>query len=121
MQRVAIARAMAQEPQIILADEPISSLDPMSARRVMNTLKTVNEIYGITIISNLHQLDYAQNYCTRILGIRGGGIVFDGNPASLTDEVVREIYNGSGEDGHDEWIESSVPYRPFVPEAAVSA
>jgi phosphonate transport system ATP-binding protein len=121
MQRVAIARAMAQEPEIILADEPISSLDPVSARRVMNTLKTVNETYGITIISNLHQLDYAQNYCTRVIGIRGGQIVFDGHPASLTDEVVREIYNGFSEDGHDEQIESCAPYRPFVPEAAVSA
>jgi phosphonate transport system ATP-binding protein len=88
---------------------------------VMNTLKAVNETYGITVVSNLHQLDYARDYCTRILGIRGGRIVFDGAPASLTDDVVREIYNGSGEDAHDERIESGLPYRPFVPQTVMSA
>ncbi|MBN2438131.1 MAG: phosphonate ABC transporter ATP-binding protein [Deltaproteobacteria bacterium] len=121
MQRVAIARAMAQEPEIILADEPISSLDPVSARRVMDTLKAVNEKYGITIISNLHQLDYAQDYCTRILGIHGGEIVFDGAPAALTDDVVRQIYNSSGETANDEPNERGFICRPFAPEAAVNA
>lgn len=121
MQRVAIARAMAQEPEIILADEPISSLDPVSARRVMDTLKAINDKYGITIVSNLHQLDYARDYCTRVIGIRGGKIVCDCRPASLTNDVVQEVYNGSGEEAYDEPMESSLPYKPFVPEAAASA
>jgi phosphonate transport system ATP-binding protein len=121
MQRVAIARAMAQEPEIILADEPISSLDPVSARRVMDTLKAVNEKYGITIISNLHQLDYARDYCTRILGMRNGEIVFNGAPAALTDKVAQQIYNGSVEGTVDEANEQGFIYRPFAPEAAVNA
>jgi phosphonate transport system ATP-binding protein len=121
MQRVAIARAMAQEPEIILADEPISSLDPVSARRVMDTLKAINEKYRITIISNLHQLDYARDYCTRILGMRNGEIVFDGSPAALTDDIVREIYNGSDEEAGDEANERGFVCRPFVPEAAMNA
>jgi phosphonate transport system ATP-binding protein len=121
MQRVAIARAMAQEPEIILADEPISSLDPVSARRVMDTLKAVNEKYGITIVSNLHQLDYARDYCTRILGIHSGEIVFDGAPAALTDDVVQQIYSGSGDGADDDLNVRDFICRPFAPEAAVSA
>jgi phosphonate transport system ATP-binding protein len=121
MQRVAIARAMAQEPEIILADEPISSLDPVSARRVMDTLKAINEKYRITIISNLHQLDYARDYCTRILGMRNGEIVFDGSPAALTNDIVREIYNGSDEEAGDEANERGFVCRPFIPEAAMNA
>lgn len=121
MQRVSIARAMAQEPEIILADEPVSSLDPVSARRVMDTLRAVNEEFRITIVSNLHQLDYARDYCTRILGIREGEIVFDGSPAYLTDDIVREIYSGSGENIDDEAVEKELPFRPFAPTAAASA
>ncbi len=94
MQRVAIARAMAQEPQIILADEPVSSLDPVSARKVMDTLKAVNEEYGISVISNLHQIHYAREYCTRVIGINGGQIVYDGSPESLTEDAIEEIYQG---------------------------
>lgn len=121
MQRVAIARAMAQEPEMILADEPISSLDPVSARRVMDTLRAVNEHYRITIVSNLHQLDYARDYCTRILGMRNGEIVFDGAPAALTADVVREIYNGSGENTGEEKTARGFVCRPFAPEAVVNA
>ena len=121
MQRVAIARAMAQEPEIILADEPISSLDPVSARRVMDTLKAVNEKYRITVVSNLHQLDYARDYCTRILGMRAGEIVFDGAPAELTEEAVREIYNGSAEEMCVEAAARGFVRRPSVPEIALNA
>lgn len=121
MQRVAIARALAQEPEIILADEPISSLDPVSARRVMDTLCAVNEKYGITVVSNLHQLDYARDCCTRILGVCGGKIVFDGPPAFLTDDIVHEIYNGSGRGATDEPGKRALPFRPFAPEAALNA
>lgn len=98
MQRVAIARALAQQPDIILADEPISSLDPASAVRVMDTLKEINRHYGITIIANLHQLEHARNYCSRIIGINHGQIVFDGEPARLNDSLIRDIYYGSKKD-----------------------
>lgn len=94
MQRVAIARAMAQEPEIILADEPVSSLDPVSARKVMDTLREVNHEYGISIVSNLHQIHYAREYCTRVIGINNGRIVFDGAPEFLSDDIVEQIYRG---------------------------
>ncbi|MCX7965095.1 MAG: phosphonate ABC transporter ATP-binding protein [Syntrophorhabdaceae bacterium] len=102
MQRVAIARALAQEPEIILADEPISSLDPVSARKVMEILKNINKKYGITIISNLHQIHYAREYCSRIIGINGGRIVFDGAPDLLTDDMIERIYRRNGEQHGDD-------------------
>lgn len=91
-QRVAIARAIAQKPEIILADEPISSLDPISARKVMETLRQANEKYGITIVSNLHQLDYAREFCHRVIGLNGGRIVYDGPPDGLCPATVARIY-----------------------------
>jgi phosphonate transport system ATP-binding protein len=92
MQRVAIARALAQNPEIILADEPISSLDPVSAQNVMDTLARINSQYGITVIANLHQMDYAKHYCTRIIGINGGKIVYDGKPECMSPGVIKQIY-----------------------------
>ena len=94
-QRVAIARAVAQKPEVILADEPISSLDPISARRVMDTLRGANRRYGITVVANLHQLDYAREYCSRIIGMHGGRIIFDGPPAELGRDIIDEIYRGN--------------------------
>jgi phosphonate transport system ATP-binding protein len=91
-QRVAIARALAQRPEIILADEPISSLDPVSARTVLETLKNANEKYGITVVANLHQLDYAREFCGRVIGMNAGRIVFDGPPSELCQNTVAEIY-----------------------------
>jgi phosphonate transport system ATP-binding protein len=92
-QRVAIARAIAQRPEIILADEPISSLDPVSARNVMETLREANEKYGITVVSNLHQLDYAREFCHRVIGLNHGRIVYDGPPERLGAAAVEQIYN----------------------------
>lgn len=92
-QRVAIARAIAQRPEIILADEPISSLDPVSARCVLETLKNANEKYGITVVSNLHQLDYAREFCSRVIGLNGGRIVYDGPPDQLCAATVSQIYH----------------------------
>ena len=91
-QRVAIARALAQEPQIILADEPVAALDPKSAQQVMEVLRRVNQKYQVTIITNLHQLNFAQSFCSRILGVGGGKICFDGSPAELTREAIEKIY-----------------------------
>jgi len=94
-QRVAIARALMQDPKIILADEPIASLDPMNAQVVMQSLRTIHEEDGRMIIANLHTLDTARRYCDRVIGMRDGRIVFDGTPEQLTTGVARDIY-GAG-------------------------
>ncbi|MDK2773693.1 MAG: phosphonate ABC transporter ATP-binding protein [Tabrizicola sp.] len=91
-QRVAIARALMQDPRIILADEPIASLDPMNAQVVMDTLKRINVEDGRMVIANLHTLDTARRYCDRVIGMRDGRIVFDGTPDQLSTGVAREIY-----------------------------
>jgi phosphonate transport system ATP-binding protein len=91
-QRVAIARALMQDPRIILADEPIASLDPMNAQIVMDALRRIHEEDGRMIIANLHTLDTARQYCDRVIGMRQGRVVFDGPPSELTTAVAREIY-----------------------------
>ena len=91
-QRLAIARALSQQPRMILADEPIASLDPRSARMVMDTLARINRADGITVVVNLHDLDAARSYCRRIVGMRGGKVVFDGAPELLDAAAVRTIY-----------------------------
>ena len=107
-QRVAIARALMQEPQMILADEPIASLDPRNAQIVMESLKDINENEGITIITNLHTLDTARAFCERIIGMHAGRVVFDGTPEELTEAAAREIYGADGlEDAFSEAITST--------------
>ncbi|MGL4237059.1 phosphonate ABC transporter ATP-binding protein [Tabrizicola sp.] len=91
-QRVAIARALMQDPKIILADEPIASLDPMNAQIVMDALKRINVEDGRMVIANLHTLDTARRYCDRVIGMRDGRIVFDGTPDQLSTGVARDIY-----------------------------
>jgi phosphonate transport system ATP-binding protein len=91
-QRVAIARALMQEPRILLADEPIASLDPMNARLVMDALRDINRHDGITVLTNLHTLDTARAYCDRIVGMAQGRIVFDGAPEELNEAAVQAIY-----------------------------
>jgi phosphonate transport system ATP-binding protein len=91
-QRVAIARALAQEPRIILADEPTASLDPRNAVVVMDTLRRINREYGITVICNLHSLDLARAYCGRLVGMAAGRVAFDGTPRQLTDAAAAELY-----------------------------
>ncbi|RFC00415.1 phosphonate ABC transporter ATP-binding protein [Rhizobium leguminosarum bv. trifolii] len=97
-QRVAIARALMQSPKMVLADEPIASLDPLNAKIVMDALRDINEREGITVITNLHTLDTARNYCERIVGMAGGRVVFDGKPSELTAGAVKAIY-GTDKDG----------------------
>jgi phosphonate transport system ATP-binding protein len=91
-QRVAIARALIQEPKIILADEPIASLDPRNAKVVMDALQRINRHFGITVLCNLHSLDLARAYCDRLVGMAQGRVVFDDVSAALTDQVARELY-----------------------------
>jgi phosphonate transport system ATP-binding protein len=116
-QRVAIARAIAQRPEIILADEPISSLDPVSARRVMETLRQANEKYGITVVSNLHQLDYAREFCSRVIGLNDGRIVYDGPPDGLCAATVAQIYHKK-DAPHPAVDCFCVPYTPLPLQAA---
>ena len=114
-QRVAIARALMQAPKMVLADEPIASLDPLNAKIVMDALRDINQREGITVITNLHTLDTARNYCERIIGMAQGRVVFDGTPDELTIEVVREIY-GSDSTGAeiDERMTSTSINAPAV-------
>ena len=95
-QRVAIAKALVQRPKIMLADEPIASLDPANATLVMDGLKQINREDGLTVLVNLHTLDTARAYCDRIIAMRSGRVFFDGTAAQLTDDVVRDIYGTEG-------------------------
>jgi phosphonate transport system ATP-binding protein len=106
-QRVAICRALLQEPKLILADEPIASLDPRNAKTVMDALRQVNREDGITVLTNLHHLDTARQYCDRIVAMQAGRVMFDGPPAELTGARVREIY-GVSEDEFDDQAEVAV-------------
>ncbi len=92
-QRVAIARALAQKPSLILADEPIASLDPASSETIMNYLHQICQEDGITCLVNLHQVDVALTYGSRIIGIKGGKKVFDDTPSGLKEENIQKIYH----------------------------
>lgn len=108
-QRVGIARALAQQPKVILADEPVASLDPKTSRTVLNYLKQASEDLGITVICNLHQVDYAKEFAERIVGVSAGRIVFDGPPDQLTDDILQKIYpDGDEEDSEMEESSESV-------------
>lgn len=106
-QRVAIARALMQQPKMILADEPIASLDPLNAKIVMDALRDINQRDGITVITNLHTLDTARNYCERIIGMAAGEVVFDGAPGELTSAAVRMIYGSATDTDIDETMTST--------------
>jgi len=95
-QRVAIAKALVQQPKIMLADEPIASLDPANATLVMDGLRQINQEDGLTVLVNLHTLDTARAYCDRIIAMRNGRVFFDGVAGQLTDGVVRDIYGLEG-------------------------
>jgi len=92
-QRVGIARALAQNPKLILADEPIASLDPVTSESIMNYIYRICREDGITCLINLHQVEFAKQYATRIIGIRAGHIVFDGAAEQLTPAIIQQIYH----------------------------
>jgi phosphonate transport system ATP-binding protein len=96
-QRVALARTLAQSPDIILADEPIASLDPVTARLVMDDFKRINQDMNISVIMNIHHVEIALEYADRIIGIRKGEVVFDGASAQITKEILDDIYGGSAD------------------------
>jgi len=97
-QRAAIARCLVQESEAILADEPIASLDPASARRVMEILSDINQREGTAVLVSLHQVEYARRYCSRTIAMRDGRIVFDGPSRDLTTSFLREIYGEASEE-----------------------
>ena len=111
MQRVGICRAIIQHPKLLLADEPIASLDPHSADVVMDTLHQMVSKRHLTCIVNLHQVDYAKKYATRIIGIKAGRVVFDGSPYMLSDQMIRDIYEGKED---QMTLKSTNRTRPFL-------
>lgn len=97
-QRAAIARALVQESKIVLADEPIASLDPASSKRVMETLRNINEEDGITVVASLHQVDYAYRYCPRTVALRDGKIIYDGPSDALTPAFLHDLYGAASDE-----------------------
>lgn len=96
-QRVALARTLAQDPQIILADEPVAALDPVTAKQVMDDFKHINETMHITVLINIHHVDLALQYATRVVGIRAGEIVYDGAADKVDQAVLDTIYSKEAE------------------------
>ena len=91
MQRVAICRALMQNPAILLADEPVASLDPKNTQRIMNVLREISE-QGISVMVNLHSVELVREYCTRVIGIAHGKIIFDDHPAQLNQDILHRLY-----------------------------
>ena len=96
-QRVALARTLAQNPQIILADEPVASLDQVTARQVMDDFQRINRDMNITVIINIHHVELALQYASRVIGIREGKIVYDGPSSQVTQQILDGIYQGKEE------------------------
>ena len=94
-QRVALARTLNQTPTIILADEPVAALDPVTAHQVMADFRRINEEMNISILINIHHVDLALKYATRVIGIRAGEVVYDGPCSNVTQAVLDSIYNGA--------------------------
>ncbi|MGE7056671.1 phosphonate ABC transporter ATP-binding protein, partial [Paenibacillus glucanolyticus] len=109
-QRVALARTLAQNPDIILADEPIASLDPVTSRMVMDDFKRINQEMNISVIMNIHHVEVALEYADRIIGIRQGEVVFDGEASGVTTAVLGEIYGGRFEEEMSVQAEAEIAY-----------
>lgn len=117
-QRVAIARAMVQRPRIILADEPIASLDPRNTRIVMDALQRLNRHHGITVLCNLHSVDLARTYCDRIVGMAAGRVAFDGPSSAFGAQAARELYGLEADEVVD--TPERLPTPVFEPVAALA-
>lgn len=114
-QRAAIARALVQGARVVLADEPIASLDPASAKRVMETLSEINATDDITVVVCLHQVEYARRYCPRTIALRDGEVAYDGPSVALTHDFLRELYG----DASEELVLPDVPEKALKPRAAM--
>lgn len=112
-QRAAIARTLVQEAEILIADEPISALDPSSARRVMDVLADINNQENITVLVSLHQVEYARRYCKRTIAMRDGRIVYDGPSTALSNSFLAELYG----DASEELVLPDAPAEPTTPAA----
>ena len=110
-QRIGIARALAQEPKFILADEPISALDPKSSEQVMELLRDIHHKDGITVIANLHYLGTVREYANRVVALQQGRVIFDGGVDALTDDITRSLYYG---DTTQTDLEPSVPAKQLL-------
>jgi len=117
-QRAAISRALVQGAKVILADEPIASLDPQSCQRVMSLLAEVNRELGVTVLVSLHQVDYAFAFCPRTVALRAGDVVYDGPTAALTSPRLRELY---GSESDELVVAPPPPVQPALPLAALHA
>jgi phosphonate transport system ATP-binding protein len=111
-QRVGIARALAQRPAVILADEPVASLDPKTSRVVLGFLQRVCKETGISVICNLHQVEYALEFGERIVGLSGGNIIFDDTPDKLTLDVIHRIYPGLEDPGMERLLRTDRRTKP---------
>ena len=98
-QRVALARTLAQNPKIILADEPVASLDPVTAKQVMDDFRRINREMNISVLINIHQVDLALQYADRVIGIKAGEVVYDGPASEVNEAVLAEVYGGQFEAG----------------------
>lgn len=94
-QRVGVARALVQAPRMLLADEPVASLDPATAERLLGLMRNICKTDGLTAVVSLHQVEFARQFADRIIGLKGGAIVFDGTPDELTDERATALYGGA--------------------------
>jgi phosphonate transport system ATP-binding protein len=113
-QRVAIAKILAQEPRLILGDEPVASLDVMNGALVMETLRRIASSAGLTVVSTLHHVEYARRYADRVLGLRAGRLVFDGPPARLGDDAIREIFGSVPEGAVEDFAVARLPEPVLV-------
>lgn len=122
-QRAALARCLVQGAKVVLADEPIASLDPESSRNVMELLATMNRERGCTVVVSLHQVEYALKYCPRTIALHGGRVVYDGPSAALTPALLGELYGSDAEELFGRMLGSpaekvAAPYPPYPLAAA---
>jgi phosphonate transport system ATP-binding protein len=117
-QRAAIARALVQRAKVILADEPIASLDPESSRRVMAALADINRADGVTVVVSLHQVDFALKYCRRVVALRDGRVMYDGPAAAVTAALLRGIYGEQTDLDFGVLGEGNLPETVVLPEPA---